>query len=150
MRFIAFPILLFSCLSVSLLGQISQEFCRTGHARNSGRADASALDTRSDSIDITHTQIHLDFSNLPAQLLIGECAIHFKAKVDGINNIELDLLSLTVDSIKQNNQLVLFDQVDEKINVELSNPLQTGDTTSLTVYYRGLPGTDAVFCGFSF
>ncbi|MFM2284948.1 MAG: hypothetical protein RLZZ543_445, partial [Bacteroidota bacterium] len=114
-------------------------------------ADATTLDTRCDSIDILHTNIYLDFSALPATTLNGNCLVNFSAKVNGISTITLDLLAMTVDSVKQEDQSIAFNHVGSKLNITLNSNLTTGDNTSVIVYYHGTPVEDASgFGGFSF
>ena len=76
-------------------------------------ADATTLDTRSDSIDILHTNINLDFSLLPTTTLRGTCLINFSALVGNIDHITLDLLALTVDSVKQGDEHITFTHIGE-------------------------------------
>jgi len=114
-------------------------------------ADATTLDTRSDSIDILHTNINLDFSLLPTTTLRGTCLINFSALVNNIDHISLDLLALTVDSVKQGDEHIAFTLIGEKLNVNLPFPLQINNNTSIQVYYQGTPVEDASgFGGFSF
>ncbi|MEX1189736.1 MAG: M1 family aminopeptidase [Bacteroidia bacterium] len=121
------------------------------HACKSGRADASALDPRSDSIDIIHTSIVLDMSNLPTPEVVGECSIIFMAKVNNINSITLDLLALEVDSVKNTNSQLAFIREGEKLIIELGQNLESTMQDTITVFYRGTPQDDASgFGGFSF
>jgi aminopeptidase N len=140
---------LFSFLtSIFIHAQVSKlEQPNTDHSV----ADAASLDTRSDSIDILHTNINLDFSLLPSTTLYGNCLINFRALVSNIDHITLDLLALTVDSVKQGDEHVTFTHIGEKLNVNLLSPLQINNNTSIQVYYQGTPVEDASgFGGFSF
>lgn len=135
--------LIISFLSSSVVAQ--------KHACKSGRADAAALDPRSDTLDILHTNIRLDMSNLPTPGVIGECSISFLAKINGVETITLDLLALEVDSIIHSSGLLTFSQVGEKVNIELAQSLNINESDTITVYYQGIPEDDASgFGGFSF
>lgn len=121
------------------------------HACKSGRADAAALDPRSDTIDILHSDIFLDLSNLPTPGLQAATRIDFKARMSGVNTITLDLLGLTVDSVVFNSQQMTFNQVEPRFTVDLGQTLVPEAENSITVYYHGVPPEDASgFGGFSF
>jgi aminopeptidase N len=121
------------------------------HACKAGRADATALDPRSDTIDILHTDIFLDLSDLPTPGLVASTQIDFSARVNGVSTITLDLLGLTVDSVLMNNNLMSFNQGASSFTVDLGFVLTPDAPQSLTVYYRGVPPEDASgFGGFSF
>ena len=121
------------------------------HSCKSGRADAAALDPRSDTIDILHTSILLDLSQLPSPILEAACTIDFQALLSDVDQITLDLLALTVDSVRQNGNLLVFEHVGEKVNIQLENTLTEGQPEQITVYYHGTPVEDASgFGGFSF
>jgi hypothetical protein len=121
------------------------------HTCKSSRSDASALDPRSDTIDILHNDIQIDLSTLPATTLKGICTIDFKARMENVSFIQLDLLALTVDSISHESGLLAFNQVGEKVNIQLPNTLSIDQTDQISVYYQGSPVEDASgFGGFSF
>ncbi len=121
------------------------------HACKLGRADAAALDPRSDTIDILHTDIFLDLSNLPTPGLTAATRIDFSARLSGVSTITLDLLGLTVDSVVMNNNLMPFNQGASSFTVDLGFELVPAVEQSITVYYRGIPPEDASgFGGFSF
>lgn len=113
--------------------------------------DAAALDPRSDSIDITRYSIHLDFSALPVPLLDASCKVFFKAKVNAINKIVLDLEALTVDSVRSAGNLLNFSHQGVKLSIDLPSTLAADEADSVEVFYRGTPVEDASgFGGFSF
>jgi aminopeptidase N len=135
------------------LGLISKSLsaqCKALH--EAGRdADAAALDTRSDSIDIRHYTIDLDLRTLPATQLSASTRIDFAARVDGIDQIRLDLEALTVDSVLHNTQPLDYVQIGNKLLVDLPLALLAGDTMAIRVYYRGTPIEDlSGFGGFTF
>ena len=97
-----------------------------------------AADLRSDSIDIIHTDISIDFSNFSSKQLIGKTVITYTPKINGLNYIQLDLLQLQVDSVKMNGQLLSFFYNDTTISI--TTPIvNTGVLYSLTVFYKGTP-----------
>lgn len=113
--------------------------------------DAAALDPRSDSIDITRYSIRLDFSALPTPLLDASCKVFFKAKVNSIDKLVLDLEGLTVDSVRTGGNLLNFSHQGVKLSIDLPTALAVNESDSVEVFYRGTPVEDASgFGGFSF
>src|SRR5688500_14375916 len=106
-------------------------------------------DTRSDSIDIQHYNINLNITDFSTYVLKGSTDVIFKPLVNGINKIDLDLLALTVDSVKDSdgNPLTWSPQ-GNGFRVNLSSTYNIGDSTQVTVYYHGVPTTDPTFGGF--
>ena len=140
-----------ACLMVAQLGN-AQTSTHCSHKAKASRDQASNyIDTRSDSINITHYSIFLDFSSLPTNELHARCVVEFKAKVDQIEQIVLDLEGLTVDSVKQNGNVLAFSHTDPQLTITLSEALNTNDSTAIEVFYQGTPIEDASgFGGFSF
>lgn len=101
-----------------------------------------ALNSRSDTIDILNYQINLDMTNVNNQLISGNCVIKFTPKINGVNQISLDLQSLNVDSVIFNNNSMLFTHNDTLIKTPLLTTINIGDTANITVYYQGNPQTD--------
>ena len=113
--------------------------------------DASALDPRSDTLDILHYSIYLDLSSLPNATMQASCGISYKAKLPNVSSFTVDLLALTVDSITQNGNQITYAQVGEKVRVNLPNTLLVNEIDSIKLYYKGTPVEDASgFGGFSF
>lgn len=106
-------------------------------------------DTRSDSVDIKHYNIRLDLRDFSTYVLYGSTDVVFKPLVNGINSLDLDLLDLTVDSIKDEGG-VLLSHTNHGLGfrTNLGATYNTGDSTHITVYYHGNPITDPTFGGF--
>ena len=68
--------------------------------------------------------------------------VTFTPKINGVNQIDLDLQSLTVDSIVYANNSIAYTHNDTLINIPLPVTLNTSDTTDVTVYYHGSPQMD--------
>lgn len=96
-------------------------------------------DTRSDSIDILHTHIALDFSAFSTKVLRGHADIQFKARVNNISYIRLDLLELDVDSVKLGNSLLSYSDDDSSVLIQLPTALTAGQQQTISVYYEGTP-----------
>ncbi|MCS6916864.1 MAG: M1 family metallopeptidase [Chitinophagales bacterium] len=103
----------------------------------------AADNSRSDSVDILHTSIFLDVTDYAGKTLKGHCTLRFQAKVP-LQQLDLDLLRLKVDSVKQQGVLLSFNYADSlTLHISLLAPLNVGDTASVTVYYGGKPKQDS-------
>ena len=115
---------------------INSVFAQKHHHHN------KALNSRSDTIDILNYQINLDMTDVGNQQISGNCVVNFTPKINGVTQIDLDLQSLTVDSVIFNNNNLLFSHNDTLIEIPLLTTLNTSDTADITVYYHGSPQMD--------
>ena len=97
--------------------------------------------TRSDSMDLLHTTLHLDLSNTTSGIISCEAVIAFHPLVPGISHLPLDLL-LPTDSVVMNGIALSFSQANEVLNIDLGATFGPADTLLLSVYYQGNPLTD--------
>jgi aminopeptidase N len=103
----------------------------------------AAENVRSDTIDLLHFDIHLNFRNITTQNISGYSRIHFTPKQNNINSISLDLLKFTVDSVVyKNGNNLSYQYNDTLLVVGLPTVLNTTDTTWIDVYYSGTPTQD--------
>ena len=103
-------------------------------------SNAQSPEDRSDSLDIIKYNVNLTIDQ-DSQSISGYTIITLTPKQNSVNSIPLDLLSLNVDSIKQNNQIVNYSYNDTLI--QISTPgINIGDTLSYNVYYNGNPVKD--------
>lgn len=109
-------------------------------------------DSRSDSIDIIHTQINLSIVNFTSKIIAGNTQIKFKAKHANINKLNLDLLKLTIDSIHYLGQnLTTYSYNDTLIKIGFPQNISQVDTSTVIIFYHGVPITDSgTFGGFYF
>lgn len=106
---------------------------------------------RSDSIDILNYAVSLDLTEFDQETIRASCEITFTVKQDGIAELPLDLLNLTVDSVTWQGNLLDFDYDGLLLNVHLAQPVSTGETQEIIVFYRGHPTADpSGFGGFVF
>ncbi len=103
-----------------------------------GQADNS----RSDTIDILNYTINLEITDFTNKIIKGNCEITFTPKMNNINSLSLDLLQLNIDSIISNNISLSYSYNDTLIIANLPGTLNTGDTSDITVYYKGTPQGD--------
>ena len=97
-------------------------------------------DTRSDSLDIVHTDITLSLLNVPQ--LQASAVLTIAAKVANVPAIRLDLEALTVDVVQVNGSPVTFSQSGASLSIPLPTPLSPGQTLILSIDYHGLPKLD--------
>lgn len=105
---------------------------------------------RSDSIDIFHTNITLTLGTTSSPTISGFATLKFAPKLNNISYIRLDLLKLTVDSVKINNILSPFTYNDTILRISFP-PKNINDTTFATIFYHGQPKQDpSTWGGFYF
>lgn len=102
----------------------------------------SAADTRSDSLDVLHTDLYFDFSDFQSQELVGIATIDFRTKVSGIQEVDLDLLSLTVSEVLLSGEALEFNQTGELLRITLPAELGIDEEFTLVISYGGNPETD--------
>jgi len=107
----------------------------------------SAENLRSDTFDILKYTINLEIGNSATNLLKGNAQVRFAPKMNGRNYIRLDLLRLTVDSVKENSTLLTRTYNDTVLKVNFTAPKNTTDTSVITIYYHGVPQIDATGWG---
>lgn len=106
---------------------------------------------RSDTIDVLNYAISLDFVALPGNSIKASCKVDFISKMNNVNGISLDLLSLIVDSVKSSGTLLSYAYNDTLLRVSFPNTMNENELGELEVYYHGIPTTDASgFGGFYF
>ncbi len=105
---------------------------------------------RSDTLDIINYNITLDMTMMDSQQISASCDVNFKSKMDFVDEINLDLLALTVDSVTHVGGQLLFSHIGELLHVQLPEVLNIDDEYSITVHYHGSPESDALWGGFYF
>ena len=105
---------------------------------------------RSDTFDILHYDIAIDITDYSGQTIKAETKIRFTPKLDAQDFIRFDLVRLTVDSVKMNNQTVSFQTDSSHVKIEFLQSMMLGDTNDVTVFYHGNPYQDPVWGGFYF
>lgn len=111
----------------------------------------AAENLRSDTIDILKYTINLDITDFANQKIAGNTRVRFTPKLNSQTKIRLDLLKMTIDSVKQNSTLLSYTYNDTLLKANLISALNTTDTSEVTVYYHGTPqGDPAGWGGFSF
>lgn len=141
------PFLLLCCFSV-LSAQQPVPSCKLNHPAQVFTAPANL---RSDTIDILKITINLNITDFTTNVIRGNTVVHFAPKIGGQDHIMLDLLKMTIDSVKTGPTVLTYSYNDTLLKVNFATTYTTTDTLDVAVYYHGVPQTDASgFGGFSF
>lgn len=108
----------------------------------------------SDSIDIHHTNIHMDSAvviSAASGRIYCQTILTLTATENNVNTIQLDLQGLTVDSVLVDGNLTPFSYNDTLLVVDAPANFDSGDSAEVTVCYHGVPDKDgSTFGGFYF
>ncbi len=105
---------------------------------------------RSDTIDILNIAINLEITDFSGKIIRGHSVVRFSPKMNGVNNLNLDLLGMTIDSITSATPLT-YSYNDTLIRIAFTQSFNTGDIVEVTIFYHGKPKVDASgFGGFIF
>ena len=99
--------------------------------------------SRSDTVDVLKYEINIDFTNMGAQQIKGNCKVLFTPKINGVSQLKLDLLQLVVDSVVNTTGNLVYTYNDTLLTVNLGLLLTVADTSEIIVYYHGIPKQDA-------
>lgn len=95
---------------------------------------------RSDTFDILNYAIDVDLTVAP--YLTANTIVTAMPKMEGVENMTLDLLDLTVDSIFINGSPADFTGDGLQIFIDIENPFDIGETFEVHVFYQGQPTRD--------
>ncbi len=126
--------------------------CGRAHACPSNKSmmeDAGNL--RSDTLDVIRYTINLDMTMMASQQIAGHCVVDLSSKMDGIDQINLDLLALTVDSVSNAWGVPLsFTHSGSLLSIDLPVALNEGESYQVQIWYHGSPVSDTTWGGFYF
>jgi hypothetical protein len=105
-------------------------------------AQTAPANLRSDTIDVLHEEISLAITDFVTDTIRGNTRITFHPKMNGQSHITLDLLTMKIDSVSCQGQLMSYDYNDTILVAGLPAAYNITDTVTLTVYYHGVPKTD--------
>ena len=112
---------------------------------------SSPENLRSDTINVLKYTINLDITDFVGQKISGNTIVKFAPKINGQNKLRLDLLKMTIDSIKLGASTLTYNYNDTLLKVNLPGLYNAVDTLSVIVYYHGIPqGDPSGWGGFSF
>lgn len=139
MRIVTFLLLIFTIHP--LLAQDAHVYC----SKYKGTVENKRLtvdDRRSDSIDILHTHIDLDISELGSKEISAQTTLTVQARLAGVDKFSVDLEGLILDSIRATG-LSSYDQGSTQIELKFDEALSTNEPREILFYYRGAPKKDA-------
>ncbi|NND95553.1 MAG: hypothetical protein HKN45_11880 [Flavobacteriales bacterium] len=154
--------LLFIVLWTSFFGQPERVTCHQIHKHIKPapltQAQKNLLNDsnqRSDTFNILNYDINIDITDYFGDYIKAFTIIDVRPKMNGLEEIHLDLYSLTVDSIKYNGADVLYEYDPDEIggfNLKVFLPEATviDEDFQLTVWYQGEPHQDPQWGGFYF
>lgn len=97
---------------------------------------------RSDTLDILNYDIELAIIDFVGERIDANCKVTFTAKVDGIDQITLDLLQLNISAIVDDNNMPMSYDYDNRFLTISFSEINIGDTISTTIFYDGTPQVD--------
>ncbi len=96
---------------------------------------------RSDTIDVLNYDLHLYVPSSSGNIY-GYTAVTFSPKMSNVNSISLDLLKMTIDSVKLNGNILSYTYDDTLLISTFPSALNSTDTAIIYIYYRGTPQQD--------
>lgn len=93
-------------------------------------------------ITVTHYDLSLDIRNFTAKTLFGEAALSLKARVDGADMLQVNLLGMTIDSAKLGNAVLVVQRQGDTVRILLPQPLAANGTAGIVVWYHGTPAIE--------
>lgn len=151
-----------SLLSLCTVAAFSQDYRGCHHFKNvhagprakeltaAERLEMEASILRSDTIDISHYDIVIDVTAYSQQYIDAATTITYAVKMPGVTSISLDLMQLTVDSVKQNNEHLTFTHDGDVLQVFFDAEAVVDEPSEITVFYQGNPHQDPYWGGFYF
>src|ERR1035437_2602979 len=78
-----------------------------------------ASNTRSDTVDILKYTINLNITDFTTNSIRGNTIVKFTPKINGVTKLNLDLLVMIIDSVKQNSTILTYTYNDTLLQVNL-------------------------------
>jgi len=113
------------------------------HNRLAVHPSALASNLRSDTMDILKYTINLNITDFTTDTIRGNTQVLFVPKMNNQHSLSLDLLRLTIDSLRIGTTPLAYSYNDTLLICKLPAAVNIGDTSSITVYYHGKPKGDA-------
>ncbi|MDF2450004.1 MAG: hypothetical protein K0R26_2508 [Bacteroidota bacterium] len=147
----AFYFLYFLVLFVVRNGLSQEISCQHQKAQTTSSLYYSAENLRSDTFDVLKYSVNLDITDFANKKIKGFTTIKLTPRISNQSAVSLDLLKMTIDSVKKQGTTLNYSYNDTLLRVQFANILNSSDTVELTVFYHGIPqGDPAGWGGFSF
>jgi hypothetical protein len=133
-------------ISAFVFSQSNQQVKQFSHSHlrtpsENGQTRASNL--RSDTIDILNYNISLNITDFTNKIISGNTAVKLTPKINGVSELNLDLLKLIVDSVKIGSSTLTYTYNDTLLSINLlPTILNINDTAVVIIYYHGTPQGD--------
>ena len=122
------------CLVVAGIATLAQNSKRCSHKIG---FEKSAI---SDTLDALHYYINLTVTDFTGKEISGYTEIEMTTKVDNTNEVKLELMDLTVDSIFIDNvENTIYSHTDNILTIPLTASINPGDIVMVRVHYHGVP-----------
>ena len=129
-------------ITIFLLLLVSVVFSQN-HKCSRAHSFEKSTTLHSDSIDVLHYTINLNITDFTTHTITGNTELQITPVVDNVNNIALDLLQLTVDSVQINGTTTTFYYNDTLLNISTLAMIGQTDTVLVKVFYHGHGQIDA-------
>jgi aminopeptidase N len=93
---------------------------------------------RNAALNALHYRLHLALSE-NSQEIQATTEIQFEFTRDGVREIALDLVRLTVDQVSEENRAAKFTHANGKLTIALSGSYRSGDRSVIAIKYHGRP-----------
>lgn len=94
----------------------------------------------SDTIDAIHYDIHILNIDFTGHSLDAFCILDLQSKINGLDEVRLELMDLTVDSVKVNGTNISnYTHTGDILNIPLPFILNNGQNVSIRIRYHGIP-----------
>ncbi|MFL5765410.1 MAG: M1 family aminopeptidase [Bacteroidia bacterium] len=143
------PLCSFLALLFFFTAPVFSQTCQQKHEQanalksHSSDVQTMASNQRSDTVDILNYNITLNITDFTTNVIRGNTAVKFTPKMNGVNKLNLDLLELTLDSVKLGAASLTSSYNDTLLQLNLPMTYNIGDTATVIVYYHGTPQGDA-------
>jgi aminopeptidase N len=95
-------------------------------------------------VDVRHYELFL-LLNPEKREITSSARIYFNARSSLNGPVELDFAGLTIDSVRHEQTITTFNRKEDLLSIDLVNTVNPGDSSNVTVYYRGIPQAGIYF-----
>jgi aminopeptidase N len=121
------------------------ESCQQIHQKKNVKPleiQTASANLRSDTMDVLHTDIHLNITDFTTNIISGFTTLTLNPKLNSQSHVMIDLLKMTIDSITCSNILCNYQYNDTLMKVILPLTFNTTDTFKVNIFYHGTPQMD--------
>jgi len=91
-------------------------------------------------LNFDFTEAHIDIRLNPEEATLnGSVMYRFKAKINGVDMVQLDAPGITVDSVRADGQPLRFEIEDGKLAIDLPESSEIGTQYAVELFYRAAP-----------